>query len=70
MVDFNHGYGGVDMKTKQAALYEKTHKLIDEIAQTMKDNDLLCGNVSKASVIHHSVVAMHKKIVKKGDKNV
>ena len=53
------------METKQAALYKNTHILIKEIADEMKKNEATYGHVSKASVVHQSVLAMHKKVVKK-----
>lgn len=52
-------------KTKQAAIYEDTHKLIDEIAKEMSVNPVVVGKVSKAQVIHNAVLAMHKKVMKK-----
>lgn len=52
-------------KTKQAGLYEETHKLISEIADEMKKSNLVVGNLSKAQVVHNAVLAMHKKVVKK-----
>lgn len=56
------------METKQAALYKGTHKLIDEIVKSMEENELMCGKISKAFVVHQSVLAMHKKLVKRNDK--
>ena len=50
---------------KQANLYKATHVLVDEIAEAMNKNPLTTGKVSKAQVVHNSVLAMHKKVVKK-----
>lgn len=52
-------------KFTNVALNESTHKLIKEVAEVMQNNPLTKGKVSKADVIHASVIAMHKKVVKK-----
>ena len=52
-------------KFKNVALSENTHKLIEEVAVEMQKNPTVRGKVSKAEVIHNSVLAMHKKVVKK-----
>lgn len=48
----------------QASLFKATHKYINEIAEVMSDNPIICGKVSKADVVHQAVLQLHKKIVK------
>lgn len=50
---------------KQANLFKSTHKLIDEIAESLKEKGNHKGKVSKADVVDDAIKAMHKKVVKK-----
>lgn len=50
---------------KQANLFKSTHKLIDEITETLKEKGNHKGKVSKADVVDDAIKAMHKKVVKK-----
>ncbi|CAH9012070.1 hypothetical protein VP199E371_P0029 [Vibrio phage 199E37-1] len=50
---------------KQANLFKSTHKLIDEITETLKEKGNHKGKVSKADVVDDAIKAMHRKVVKK-----
>lgn len=50
---------------KQANLFKSTHKLIDEIVDSLKEKGNHKGKLSKADVVDDAIKAMHKKVVKK-----